>query len=278
MSNKAELTAVAILSFQQLLLFLLANLVYYILDQKITMLKDKIKDIFVGLVLALLPMIANAQPRYIGELGLRGGISFYNGDINSSKVFRDVSPAAGAFLRFKANEFLSFKLDGGFANLKCDARDYTENAMPDVVVTDNSGIYPFAFDKRIMTFDAFIIWNFFKYGFSSYDKDVKRHTPYAMLGPSVSMAKEWSGNEWRMGLAFGAGYKFKLSQRVNIGVEFTMHKLFSDDLDISEYDYLDDPYHMGSQGYKNNDYYSQLMGFISIDVFRKRGSCRYIGR
>lgn len=58
-----------------------------------------------------------------------------------------------------------------------------------------------------------------------------------------------------------------------------MHKLFADDLDISEYDdTLDDPYKMGKVKYKNNDYYSQLLGFISFDVFKKRGSCRYIGR
>lgn len=241
------------------------------------MLRNKITNIFVGLVLAILPMLANAQPRYIGEVGLRGGVAFYNGDINSSKIFRDVSPAAGAFLRFKANDYLGFMLSGGFANLKCDARDYPENAMP-VKPEDNTGIYPFAFDKRIMAFDAFVIWNFFKYGITTYDKDVKRHTPYAMLGPTVSLAKEWSGNEFRGGLAFGVGYKFKVSYRVNIGIEFTMHKLFSDDLDISEYEYLDDPYQMGKVKYKNNDYYSQLMGFISIDVFRKRGSCRNIGK
>ena len=138
--------------------------------------------------------------------------------------------------------------------------------------------YPFAFDKRIMTFDALIIWNFFKYGFSNYDKDVKRHTPYAMLGPTMSLSKEWSGNEFRGGIAFGAGYKFKVGERVNVGVEFTMHKLFSDDLDVDEYDYLDDPYKMGKVKYKNNDYYSLLMGFISLDVFRKRGSCRYFGK
>ena len=29
---------------------------------------------------------------------------------------------------------------------------------------------------------------------------------------------------------------------------------------------------------ENNDYYSLLMGFVSVDVFRKRGSCRYIGK
>ena len=82
------------------------------------MLGNKIKDILVGLVLAILPIVVSAQPRYIGEIGLRGGVAFYNGDINSSKVFRDLSPAAGAFLRFKANDFLNFKIDGGFANLK----------------------------------------------------------------------------------------------------------------------------------------------------------------
>lgn len=272
------MTAVAILTFQLFFLFLLANLVYYILDQKITMLRYKIKNILVGLVLAILPMIAYAQPRYIGELGLRGGIAFYNGDINSSKIFRDLSPAAGAFIRFKANDFLNFKIDAGFANLKCDARDYTDNAMPVVENTDDSGIYPFAFDKRVVAMDALIIWNFFRYGFSSYDKDVKRHTPYAMLGPTFSLAQEWSGNEFRGGIAFGAGYKFKVNSRLNIGIDFTMHKLFADDLDIGDYDYLNDPYKINSKGYKNNDYFSQLMAYISIDVFKKRGSCRYLGR
>lgn len=270
---------VAILSFQQLLLFLLANLVYYILDQKITMLRNKIKNILVGLVLAILPMIANAQPRYIGELGLRGGIAYYNGDINSSKIFRDVSLAAGAFLRFKANHYLNFMIDGGFVNIKGDARDYPENAMPLTVDPYDQENYSCAFDKRIMSFDAFVIWNFFKYGIPGHDRDVKRHTPYAMLGPTMSLAREWNGNQFRGGIAFGAGYKFKAGERVNIGVEFTMHKIFSDDLDIGDYDdVLDDPYQMGHARYKNNDYYSQLLAFISFDVFKKRGACRYIGK
>lgn len=242
------------------------------------MLRDKIKNILVGLVLAILPMISNAQPRYVGEIGLRGGIAYYNGDINSSKIFRDVSPAAGAFVRFKANDYLNFMVDGGFANLKCDARDYTENAMPSMYNVDVNGDYPFAFDKRIATFDVLVVWNFFKFGMPTYDSDVKRHCPYALLGPTISLAKEWSGNKFRAGIAFGAGYKFKLSNRVNIGVEFTMHKTFSDDLDTNEYDYLRDPYNMGGARYKNNDYYSQLLGFISFDVFKKRGICRYIGK
>lgn len=164
------------------------------------MLRDEIKNIFVGLVLAILPMIVYAQPRYIGELGLRGGIAYYNGDINSSKIFRDVAPAAGAFLRFKANDHLNFSVNGGFANIKCDARDYKDNVMPAVVV-NGGDIYPFAFDKRIISFDAFIIWNFFKYGLPNFDKDVMRHTPYAMLGPTMSLAREWSGNEFRGGIA-----------------------------------------------------------------------------
>ena len=39
------------------------------------MLGNKIKDILVGLVLAILPIVVSAQPRYIGEIGLRGGSS-----------------------------------------------------------------------------------------------------------------------------------------------------------------------------------------------------------
>lgn len=243
------------------------------------MLKNKIKNIIVGLVLAMLPIAMNAQARYIGELGLRGGIAYYNGDINSTKIFTNITGTAGAFLRFKCNNYLSVKVDGGFANLKSDARDYKElkNAMP-AIENDGTGIYPFKFDKRIMTFDALLHWNFFKYGIGLHDREEMRHTPYVMLGPTMCISKEWSGSEFRGGLAFGVGYKFKAGDRVNIGIEWTMHKLFSDDLDNSEYDYLNDPYKMGNTRLKNNDYYSLLMGFVSIDVFRKRGSCRYTGR
>ena len=73
------------------------------------------------------------------------------------------------------------------------------------------------------------------------------------------------------------GFKYKLKNRLNIGVEFSMRKLFSDDFDVtsneSEWS-LDAPYGISSSFLKNKDWYSLTMIFITWEFSTREDPCR----
>lgn len=226
----------------------------------------QIKNIIIAL-LCLLPLSASAQ--YVGELGLMGGVSYYNGDANSTTPFYENHPAGGAFLRLKMTPYWVFRLDVDFGSVSGDINNFPDNKFP----FDEA-----SFKHDFWNTDLMFELDFFKYGDSRWDREMKRHTPYVAAGPSLALWRSWNGNQMGGGLALGVGYKFKLGDRFNIGVEWNMHKLFRDDFDDDEFGerLLDDPLKMGHSNIKNNDWYSFGVVFISMDIFKRRGTCHIL--
>lgn len=216
------------------------------------------------LLFGLMSHMLNAQ--YLGEFGLMGGVSYYNGDANSTTPFLENHPYMGGFLRLKMNAHWLCKFDAAYGTVSGNTANFPENHFP----------HEASFEHSFWNIGCQFELNFFKYGLSRWDKEIKRHTPYITAGPSVAIYQGWNGNRLAGGLAFGVGYKFKLAPRVNIGVEWDMHKLFSDSFDDDEWGngYLTDPLKMGHSTFKNNDWYSGAVVFLSFDIFKRRGVCR----
>ena len=74
-------------------------------------------------------------------------------------------------------------------------------------------------------------------------------------------------------LPYGVGLKCKAGNRINIGVEWSMHALFIDDFDVVDENsaLLNNPYGFkGISKWKNNDRYSIAKMFVSIDLFKRQ--------
>lgn len=224
----------------------------------------QLKRYILVLVFGLLAHALNAQ--YLGEIGVMGGVSYYNGDANPTTPFLENHPCGGGFLRLKMSPHWVCKFDLAYGTVSGNTDNFPDNHLPKSS----------SFEHNFWNVGCMFELNFFKYGMSRWDKEIKRHTPYITAGPSVALYQEWNGNKMAGGLAFGVGYKFKLAPRVNLGVEWDMHKLFRDDFDNDEFGnaYLDDPLHVGHTALKNNDWYSCAVVFLSIDIFKRRGVCR----
>ena len=225
----------------------------------------KFKHYIALLVTLLACQISSAQ--YIGEFGVLGGVSYYHGDANSVKPFVENHPAVGALLRIKMNDRFMVKFDFAHAAVSGDTRNFPENKLP--------GNVDAKFERSFFELGAQVELNFFKYGLSSWDKEVYYHTAYVLLGPSLAMYQDWNGNEFSPSLTFGVGYKYKLTKRLNIGVEWSMRKLFRDDFDVTDVynEILENPYGTGQSSFKNNDWYSFAFAFLTFDIFRERGKC-----
>lgn len=230
-----------------------------------------IKPIFVKifLVAALLlsAMSVSGQARYLGEIGILGGCSYYNGDANSTKIFKDNHLAFGGLIRAHFTDRFLLKLNVIKGGASGDTRDF-DNMLPKGQQA--------SFEQNFWDIGLHFEHNFIKFGMDSWDRETKRHTPYILVGPGLTIYEHWSGHKLTFSFTYGVGYKFKLSERCNVGVEWSMRKLFVDDFDVTtpHNKILNDPYNTGRSWIKNNDYYSCAFVFLSFDIIQRKGACR----
>ena len=119
----------------------------------------KFKHYIALLVTLLACQISCAQ--YIGEFGVLGGVSYYNGDANSVKPFVENHPAVGALLRIKMND--RFVIDAGVKSLSPDHIVYAKAKQLQL-----PGDVDAEFERSFFEFGAQVELNFFKYGLSSW--------------------------------------------------------------------------------------------------------------
>ena len=69
-----------------------------------------------------------------------------------------------------------------------------------------------------------------------------------------------------------AGLKYKMRERWNLGLEFTMTKVFSDHVDGP----LSDLYGIKSSFLKNTDWYSNIAISITYEFGKRCATCHYV--
>ena len=218
------------------------------------------------LLLFAISLCQLTQAQFMGEFGLLGGVSYYNGDANSTTPFLENHPVMGGLLRIKMHPLVMLKTNF----LRGTVSGNTEN-FPNKFPEDMQA----QFERSFWEVGAQFELNFFKYGLQSWDRDIKFHTPYILLGPGLAFYQSMEGNTFAPHLTFGVGYKYKLLDRLNIGAEWSMRKLFRDDFDVTDpsNEILNNPYGVKSSWGKNNDWYSCAFLFITLDIIRVRGKC-----
>jgi hypothetical protein len=80
----------------------------------------------------------------------------------------------------------------------------------------------------------------------------------------------------RLNTPFGIGFKYKLKNRLNIGLELSLHKFFKDDFDVTDIEpdwNLDKPYGINSSLLKNNDWYSLTIIFMTWEFGSRLDPC-----
>lgn len=205
-------------------------------------------------------MAAQAQ-EYRFEVGGALGMSGYLGDANNANLLKKPGYVAGGLFRYiinsrmalKAN-LLTAKISGNSANLA--------NTYPDAQT--------YAFSSQLYDLGAQFEFNFLNYGIGSKYLKLKRFSPYLTLGVGATLATG-DGDAFTLNVPMGIGVKYKLSERLNIGLEFTMRKTFSDELDG-----LKDLNGITSGFAKNTDWYSFTMISITYEFSKRCRTCHYV--
>ena len=194
------------------------------------------KKILLLSVAAIMAFSGNAQRT--ADIGIWGGTSSYFGDIDGSKTFGKFNPNFGAYYRYNFNSrvamramFLmgNFSADGTIENVSTNF----SKSVQDLSIQAEINYLKYVLGGKNTPFTSYITFGlgvaYFGYQMdpafiASFNPEHNKGT--AIIDESVVTAT----------LPFGIGFKYTIGQRLGIGIEYQMRKLFSDKLDN-----LDDP-------------------------------------
>ena len=204
---------------------------------------------------------AQSDPEYMMEIGGGVGLMGYLGDFNGTPT-RDLQPMGSVVLRRVFTPFQSLKLAAGAGKVKGSSKD-VETYYPDMADQ------PYSFNNTLVDLSLTYEYNFWPYGTGRDYRGAKRLAPFVFIGLGGTFVKGAEENELTANVPVGFGVKYKIGDRLNLGVEWGIHFSMSDLLDGCK-----DPYHVESSGmFKNTDCYSALQVTLTYSFMAKCKVC-----
>lgn len=212
------------------------------------------------LLLCFATVRAQGDVEYRMEIGGGAGLVNYTGDYNGSLV-KNLQPMASAVFRRNFNPYHGLRLSLSYGKLKgssADAKTYYPDAHPDA----------YEFDNSLVDLSVAYEYNLWPYGTGREYRGAKPLVPFVFGGLGMTYVHTGK-NVFTANMPIGFGVKYKVADRMNIGVEWAMHLSMSDELDGSK-----DPYHIKSSGlFKNTDCYGMLQVTLTYSFSAKCRTC-----
>jgi len=195
---------------------------------------------------------------YKYEIGGAFGASMYMGDANQSALLQGFNPAGGLVFRRNFNLRWALKTDLMAGRVNGDTKN-TENVFP------NHG--ESSFTRSFFKAGGQIEFNFLPYSDKFAYLYTSKVAPYVLAGCGVTVAPGKNQTFGSLHLPLGLGVKYKVKNRINLGLEYSIHKLFGDGFDAPNKEgfNLDNPYQIQSGLLKNKDWYNTLMFSVTWD-------------
>lgn len=210
---------------------------------------------------ATLTASAQQDDEYLMEIGGGVGMVSYQGDFNG-KITSGMQPAGAIVWRRLLNPYMGFRVTGMMGKLKGDATR-VETYYPDETTR------AYSFDRSFTDVSVTYEYNFWPYGTGRDYRGAKRITPFVFGGIGATYVSGGEKKVFTANVPIGLGIKYKLKERLNVGLEWSMHFSLSDELDG-----MADPYGIKSSGaFKNTDCYSGLMLTLTYSFKSKCRTC-----
>lgn len=210
---------------------------------------------------------AQSEPEYLMEIGASAGMISYEGDFNGS-ILKCMQPSAAFVLRRTLNPRQGFRLTAGYGKLKGSSED-SNTVYPDYSTPKYNKGDKYSFNNTLADLNITYEHNFWPYGTGKEYRGAKKLTPFVFLGLGATYVTGGKNNVMTMNLPIGAGIKYKIGQRLNLNLDWTMHFTMSDKLDG-----VKDPYHVETAGlFKNSDCYSAFMVSLTYSFKEKCRVC-----
>lgn len=211
------------------------------------------------LVMLLLPLALHAQTEmeYKMEIGAMGGASYYIGDATGSGMYKNMCGSGAIIARYNINPRMALKFNLTYSGIKGDG-SASADQYPDYTADQlrfNNGAFDLGCQYEI---------NFWAYGTGKSYKNTKRLTPYLQMGLGFASANKAVA----LVIPVGFGIRYKLMDRLNIGLDWSVRFSTSD-----KFDGIADPYRIKSGFLKNKDTLGNTMLYITYDFFPKLRKC-----
>lgn len=207
------------------------------------------------------PMRAQDDPEYRMEIGVGAGFGGYQGDFNGS-LTRDLQPLGSVMARYAFNPYSALRMTVGYTTMKGSSED-VETSYPDYREK------PYTFKNTLYDVGLTYEYNFWPYGTGRDYRGAKRLTPFVFGGLGLTYIDKPDKGKTALNVPFGLGVKYKIGERVNLGLEWAIHFTLSDELDG-----VKDPYYVESSGlFKNTDSYSALQLTLTYSFVQKCKTC-----
>lgn len=207
---------------------------------------------------------------YNHELGLSGGTAFYLGDANHVTPFHRPQWSAGAFYRYNIDTRWAIKLDVNYAKVEGDTRDFG-------YVLPNNQSYA-RFERGFVDIHAAVEFNFLDLGEDTYYKKKFDATPYILIGVGLCAYNNFYGGSsmYELSIPIAIGGKWKINKRLTLGIQWSIHKLFTDKFDVTNENnkILDNPTGAPNVGFLDTDFYSIAHISLSVNLFDTKKFCR----
>ena len=188
---------------------------------------------------------AQTELEYKMEIGGMLGTSTYQGDAGGG-LYKHINLGGGAIARYNLNPRMALKFDLACGGISGDA---------------SKGAFPADVDRERLKFKSSLIdvgcqyeMHFWAYGTGASYKNTHRLVPYIQLGLGFTATK----GAFTMNIPVGFGVKYKVANRVNVGLDWTVRFSLSDKLDG-----IGDLYGIKSGFLKNRDSYCRTMLYVS---------------
>lgn len=217
------------------------------------------------MLMVLLPaarMSAQDDPQYRMEIGAGVGMVSYEGDFNGN-VLKNMQPMFSALWRYNFDPYKDLRLSATYGKLKGSSKD-VDTYCPDYATEE------YSFNRNLLDVSLVFEYNFWPYGTGRDYRGAKRLTPYIYGGIGATSASGGgSKSVFTANVPIGLGVKYKLNERMNLGLDWGIHFSLSDELDG-----VKDPYQVKSSGmFKNTDCYSMLQLTLTYSFKAKCRTC-----
>lgn len=200
----------------------------------------------VALLIFIFSAIGNLSAQHF-EFGLLGGASNYMGDLsnNSKTVFiKETNLAGGAFIRYNVHELATIRLGANYTTLSGHDQNATSEELQGRNLSFSSPVIDIALigEFNLLGYQPYSLYKpfspylFVGIGLFTYDPSALYDGETVKLRP---LGTEGQGNPDRpvaygktgISIPFGLGFKYALSDKINIGIELGARRTNTDYLD-----------------------------------------------
>lgn len=206
--------------------------------------------------------LAQQQDETVYRLELGGGLGM---GLNFTDVNGKPALGAAAVARFPLNPRMAVKGQFTYVQMKGNA-DGAKEFFPANPAAPGEERLNFSVSDGIYDLSALYELHFLPYGYLRDYRGYSRIVPYLQMGVGLTYGP--AGKGFTANIPLGFGVKYKMAQRLNLGLDWLFHFSLSDKLDG-----LEAPLGIKSTGFRNKDHYSALTLTLTYDLNPRCPTC-----